>query len=154
MFHKVTTAYPLAHRFIFACFTDGEIRVYDMANLIEKIPLFKNLHDEKLFDAVKVDAGGYGISWNDDIDLSSDEIYESGRVFEVIERETRRVVDETVAARRAACVSQKQLEESSGVKQPVIARVESGASTPRLDTLLRILAPLGKTLKVVDIVAE
>lgn len=27
---------------------------------------------------VKVDAGGYGVSWNDDIDLSCNELWENG----------------------------------------------------------------------------
>lgn len=31
-----------------------------------------------LFEQVKVDAGGYGISWNDEIDLSCNELYENG----------------------------------------------------------------------------
>ena len=39
----------------------------------------------------------------------------------------------------------------TGVRQPVIARMETGASAPRLDTLMKVLAPLGKTLRVVDI---
>ncbi|WP_277346133.1 helix-turn-helix domain-containing protein [Selenomonas bovis] len=48
-------------------------------------------------------------------------------------------------------MSQRQLEKISGVKQPVIARMEKGTSTPQLETILRLLAPLGKTLKVVPI---
>ena len=31
-----------------------------------------------LFELVKVDAGGYGVSWNDDLDLSADELYTEG----------------------------------------------------------------------------
>ena len=34
-----------------------------------------------LFEQVKVDAGGYGISWNDEIDLSCDELYHNGKVI-------------------------------------------------------------------------
>ena len=33
-----------------------------------------------MFNAVSVDPGGYGISWNDDIDLSCDELWEHGKV--------------------------------------------------------------------------
>ena len=39
----------------------------------------------------------------------------------------------------------------SGVKQPVIARMEKGKTNPRLDTVLKVLAPLGKTLQVVPL---
>jgi hypothetical protein len=31
-----------------------------------------------LFEQVKVDTGGFGISWNDDIDLSCDELFDHG----------------------------------------------------------------------------
>jgi ribosome-binding protein aMBF1 (putative translation factor) len=48
-------------------------------------------------------------------------------------------------------ISQKELEEMSGVKQPVIARMEKGRTSPQIDTVLRVLAPLGKTLAVVPL---
>lgn len=34
-------------------------------------------------------------------------------------------------------------------KQPVIARMERGQTSPQLDTVLKLLAPLGKTLAIV-----
>ena len=43
------------------------------------------------------------------------------------------------------------LEELSGVRQPVIARMENGSTSPQLDTVLEVLAPLGKTLYVGDL---
>ena len=48
-------------------------------------------------------------------------------------------------------ISQKKLEELSGVKQPVIARMEKRKTSPQLDTILKILAPLGKTLYIGDL---
>ena len=47
--------------------------------------------------------------------------------------------------------SQRELAELSGVKQPAIARMESLKSTPQIDTLLKILAPLGYTLSITPI---
>ena len=44
-----------------------------------------------------------------------------------------------------------KLEELSGVKQPIIARMEAGKTNPQLDTMLKVLAPLGKTLAVVPL---
>lgn len=58
---------------------------------------------------------------------------------------------ELVRARKELGISQKKLEELSGVKQPVIARMERGSTSPQLDTVLKVLAPLGKTLAVVPI---
>ena len=60
------------------------------------------------------------------------------------------IIGELVKARKEMGISQHELEELSGVKQPVIARIESGNTTPNLSTLLKVLAPLGKTLYIGD----
>jgi len=53
---------------------------------------------------------------------------------------------ELAKARNEQGLSQKKLEELSGVKQPIIARMEKGNTSSQLDTVLKVLAPLGKTL--------
>jgi predicted transcriptional regulator len=60
------------------------------------------------------------------------------------------IIGELIKARREKRITQKRLEELSGVRQPVIARMEKG-SNPQLDTVLKVLAPLGKTLRVVPL---
>ena len=37
------------------------------------------------------------------------------------------------------------------MKQPVIARMEKGVTIPQLDTILKVIAPLGKTLAIVPL---
>ena len=59
------------------------------------------------------------------------------------------VMIELTRARKERGISQKRLEELSGVRQPVIARMERGNTSPQIDTVLKVLAPLGKTLAVV-----
>lgn len=61
------------------------------------------------------------------------------------------IIGELIKARQEKGISQKKLEELSGVKQPVIARMEKGYTSPQIDTLLKVLAPLGKTLAVVPL---
>lgn len=61
------------------------------------------------------------------------------------------LIGELIKARQEKGISQKKLEELSGVKQPIIARMEKGSTTPRVDTLLKVLAPLGKTLAIVPL---
>ncbi len=61
------------------------------------------------------------------------------------------LIGELVKARQEKGISQKKLEELSGVKQPVIARMERGTTSPQIDTILKILVPLGKTLAVVPL---
>lgn len=61
-------------------FQDGAERIYDVKPLMEKIPVFKMLgYVHGLFEQVRVDTGGYGIVWNDEIDLECNELYENGR---------------------------------------------------------------------------
>jgi len=61
------------------------------------------------------------------------------------------MMSEIAHARKELGISQKKLEELSGVKQPVIARMERGSTSPQLDTVLKVLASLGKTLYIGDI---
>lgn len=51
-------------------------------------------------------------------------------------------------ARRATGLSQRGLAERSGVQQPAIARIESGKTAPRADTLERLLAACGYRLEL------
>jgi len=60
-----------------------------------------------------------------------------------------KIVSEIIAARQSQDITQQALETLSGVRQPVIARLEGNTSDPRLTTILKILRPLGKTLAIV-----
>jgi len=62
------------------------------------------------------------------------------------------IIGELIKARNERDISQKKLEELSGVKQPIIARMERGSTSPQIETVLKVLAPLGKTLAVVPLV--
>ena len=61
------------------------------------------------------------------------------------------LMSELIKARQERGISQKKLEEMSGVKQPVIARMERGYTSPQISTLIKVLAPLGKTLAIVPL---
>ena len=79
MFYKIQDVKPLEKYKLLVTFTNGEIKNYDVKPLFEKWEVFKDLiYINGLFQQVKVDAGGYGISWNDDIDLSCNELYYNG----------------------------------------------------------------------------
>lgn len=54
-----------------------------------------------------------------------------------------------VAIREEKGLTQSQLAEMCNVKQPVIARIESSVHSPQIDSLLKILTPLGYTLQIV-----
>ena len=61
------------------------------------------------------------------------------------------LMGELIEARRKQGISQKRLEELSGVSQPVIARMEKGTTSPQLSTLIKVLQPLGLTLRIVPV---
>jgi len=61
------------------------------------------------------------------------------------------IIGELIKARQEKNISQRELEKLSGVKQPIISRMEAGETSPQLETVLRVLAPLGKTLAVVPL---
>lgn len=61
------------------------------------------------------------------------------------------LIGKLVEARASKGLSQKELADLSGLKQSAIARLESMKVTPQIDTLLKILQPLGYTLTVVRI---
>ena len=78
MFHKVKSVVPLADGMLLVQFAEGVSKRYDIKPLCTKWPVFQALHDPRLFQDVQVDPGGYGISWNDAVDLSCDELFANG----------------------------------------------------------------------------
>lgn len=63
--------------------------------------------------------------------------------------EQKKIVDEIIKIRKEQKISQRTLSELSGVKQPIIARMEKGNTAPQLETVLKTLYPLDKTLAVI-----
>ena len=78
MFHKVKDVSVLPNLMLGVRFANGTTKTYDVKPLFAKYPAFRALEDANLFEDVKVDVGGYGLIWNDDIDLSCDELWEHG----------------------------------------------------------------------------
>ena len=63
-------------------FQNNVKKIYDVRPLIEKYSSFKDLINiKRLFKQVKIDKGGYGISWNDNIDLSCNTLWNEGRLI-------------------------------------------------------------------------
>ncbi|MGV8905233.1 MAG: helix-turn-helix domain-containing protein [Acetobacterium sp.] len=58
-------------------------------------------------------------------------------------------IGKLIEAREKSGMSQKKLAALTGLKQPAIARLENLKATPRIDTLFKLLDPLGYTLAIV-----
>ena len=61
------------------------------------------------------------------------------------------IVSAMIDKRTALGITQRELAQLCGLPQSSIARIESGRTIPKLDTLLKIIHPLGLKLKLVSI---
>ena len=83
MFHKITKITPLPGLQLQASFENGDMRLYDVNALMPRFPMFESLKTiNGLFELVRVDTGGYGVVWNDELDLASEEIWQSGQLLD------------------------------------------------------------------------
>lgn len=78
MFHKIKSVSPLPEYKLSIQFSEGVTKIYDVKPLFERIGIFKSIENNERFIDVCVDVGGYGIVWNDELDLSCDELWDNG----------------------------------------------------------------------------
>ena len=79
MFHRIKNVKALPNFILQVDFLNGVSKYYDVKPLFQLWKPFEALKTtDYLFNLVKVDTGGYGISWNEEIDLSCDELWENG----------------------------------------------------------------------------
>ncbi len=82
MFHKVKSVNALENFRLNVQFAEGVTKIYDVSQLFEKWSAFRSLKDDlELFKNIQVDVGGYGVIWNDDLDISCDELYANGTII-------------------------------------------------------------------------
>ena len=61
------------------------------------------------------------------------------------------LIEATIEARKRSNLTQRDLSEKSGIIQPSIAKIESFARSPQAKTLIKLLYPMGYTIKVVPL---
>ncbi len=144
MFYKVKEVKALPDLKLWVRFIGGATKIYDVKPLLKKWESFKAFKKHPaLFKKVQVDAGGYGIIWNDDLDLACNELWYGGVVENTGDVMATELLCSLVAARQKKGLSQRDMEEKTGIKQPVIARVENGDSDPQLSTLIKMASAAG-----------
>ena len=83
MIPRIKTLTPEKNYRLFVAFDDGREVSYDVAEDIVAIPQFAALKTTPgLFDSVQLDESRTCITWNDQIDLPSDTLYEYGKVLQ------------------------------------------------------------------------
>lgn len=89
---------------------------------------------------------------NGDTFTTFDDLWEASNLTQSEKDEIQLKIDlvgKLIEAREQKGISQKRLAEMSGLKQPAIARLERMQTTPQIDTLFKVLKPLGYTLAIV-----
>lgn len=85
-------------------------------------------------------------SWNDfekKLDITPEQEIEIKLEMDIIKA--------TIEARKNIKISQSELSRKTGIKQPAIARFERGVHSPTINTLIKMLVPMGYGLKVVPL---
>ena len=152
MFHKITSLQIKSDYLLVVGFSNNKVKLFDLKPYIEKYKPFKQLVDQPgLYETAKIDIGGYGIVWNDELDISAEGIYEKGVDYCVTDKASI-VKDELLSnyidIRRKLHISQKQLENMTHIPQSCIARLETTNIDPKVSTLVKLLASMGYTLKI------
>ena len=122
-----------------ATFQDGKVIQYDMAELYGKYPQLRALEDRELFTSGYT-VGGYGVVWNDDLDIEMETIYQEGTTVRRVEPAHYVVLGEAVwAARAEKDITRKELGKIVGVDPEVIHDLEKGIAKPP-DSIMKKLS--------------
>jgi len=78
---RIRSVKPRPGKTLLVTFENGDRRVYDCTPLL-RTEAFRPLQEETIFRCAHADAHGFGVIWNDDIDLAESEIWINGRIAE------------------------------------------------------------------------
>lgn len=151
MTHRIKEVRTLDNFVVSVIFQDGTEKEYDAKNLFSVFPQFQIFETEQLiFEQVKVDVGGAGISWNDELDLAAEEIWangvDTGGVHEVDVLSELGV--KLTKAREMVGLTQKELAERVNIYQGDISKIERGNANPSVKTLQRLAEGMGMKVKI------
>ena len=116
-----------------------------VSSLFEKHPEYKVLEANKdLWENAVLLPQGSGVYFNDDLDLTVEEIWRDGKPAGKAAVEPRYAIAYAISsAREEKGLSQKQLSLLSGVSQCDISRIEGGVANPTVETISKLCSVLG-----------
>ena len=166
MIPRIKKLMPVTDLKLHIVFDDGKAVIYDVKEDVKTIPSYSLLESEDgLFEQVRLDESRSRIFWNDEIDLPSDILYEYGELIDeafgeqlgndALKNKNSQIlcdelIKQLIQLRKDKGLTQHQLAEISGVKQPAIARLEKGDCSPNTLTVMKLLFAMGKRIEFVD----
>ena len=129
-------------------FQDGKIIRYDMARLFSKYPQLEELRrNRKLFLSGHLDVGGYGVIWNDELDIDATSVYECGEVVGHEDTTINQQIGVLLATtREGQGLTQVELSKLSHVDQGDISKIEKGLGNPTIAKINKLFKALGKSI--------
>lgn len=102
--HRVEDVVPLPQYHLLVFFSGGAIQKVDALPLIgDVVPFAPLLRDPSLFETVQVQAGGYGVCWGTTLELSKNDLFESGTPIPLIADDFASFVSRRVITTAEAC---------------------------------------------------
>jgi hypothetical protein len=74
---KIISAHVIGDHTLLIEFSQNEFKKYDISNLLNK-QMFAPLRNASFFKNFRIESGGYGLVWNEDIDISEYELWKNG----------------------------------------------------------------------------
>ena len=137
---------------IIAKFNDGKIVSYNIRQLYDQFPIFKELeNDPLLFNNGIIAPGGCGIIFNDEIDIACEELYENGTLIsqEKVEDLNLQIGNLFSLEREKKRITQSELAKITNIHQAEISKIERGIGNPSIKTLERLAEGLGLKLELI-----
>ena len=148
MFHKAVKLEYGKGTVLYLTFQTGEVKEYDVCALFGKYPQLTALRNRKLFVSGRL-MGGYGILWNDELDLETETVYQDGKTVSSGKISVNfTAANALLAARARKNMSQAELSAATGIDQADISKIERGVANPSVSTLRRLADGLGAELSV------
>ena len=132
-------------------FYDGTVKRYDILSLSDKFPQLNELKNRSLF--LKGHLMGFGgVVWNDELDVSSETVYEEG-IDVTNEYDDTDILNILIGyqikeKRLQKEMSQEELAKKSGIDQSDLSKMERGTLNPSVKMLKKIAKGLGLKLKL------
>lgn len=143
MSNNIIAATPLSGTCLVVWFEDGLSKHYTLNEL--------GITNDVDLQGLRIAGNGQSIVWGENSSIDAEDLYARGDEVNYVEDEKRRLLKSLSVIRREASFSQTRLGEAAGIRQSVISRIEGCEISPQINTLLKLLAPLGKTLAIVDL---
>lgn len=120
-------------------FLDGIVKRYDILALAKKFPQLYALKDRELFLQGHL-LGWGGVVWNDELDVSSETVFEDGAdVSQEYDDIDSVVLGYKIKQKRIELhLSQEELAKRIGIDQSDLSKIEKGNANPSLKMLARI----------------